>query len=95
MGKSYKEIAVEVADLVETKQAQYGNAFGKSEEILRVLYPNGVSPENYTSLLTVTRILDKLFRVATQDASDTEDPWRDICGYALLSLKNKERGRNG
>jgi hypothetical protein len=88
--KSLEEIAREVALLVEDKQAQYGDAFGKSEQILKVLYPNGVKPEDYQNLLTITRIVDKLFRLATNNGNDREDPWRDICGYSLLSLRSKE-----
>jgi hypothetical protein len=87
--KSLEEIAREVALLVEDKQAQYGDAFGKSEQILKVLYPDGVKPEDYQNLLTITRIVDKLFRLATNNGNDREDPWRDICGYSLLSLRSK------
>jgi len=91
MEKSLEEIAVSLARLVEDKQAQYGDAFGKSEEILKVLYPNGVKVEDYRNLLTLTRIVDKLFRIATNNGNDKEDPWRDICGYSLLSLRNDKK----
>lgn len=91
MEKSLEEIAVSLARLVEDKQAQYGDAFGKSEEILKVLYPNGVKVEEYRNLLTLTRIVDKLFRIATNNGNDKEDPWRDICGYSLLSLRNDKK----
>ena len=85
-----EEIAKSVANLVEDKQQQYGDAFGKSEQILKVLYPNGVHPDDYRNLLTITRIVDKLFRLATNNGNDKEDPWRDICGYSLLSLRRND-----
>jgi hypothetical protein len=36
--------------------------------------------------LAVTRVLDKLFRLATDPTYGSESPWRDIAGYALLRL---------
>jgi hypothetical protein len=89
--RSLEEIAREVALLVEDKQRQYGNSFGKSARILEVLYPEGVKVEDYQNLLTLTRILDKLFRIATNNGNDKEDPWRDICGYSLLALQKSDK----
>jgi hypothetical protein len=48
-------------------------------------------------LLTVVRILDKLFRIANSKDAFNEDPWFDIAGYAILKyvegleLKKKEK----
>jgi hypothetical protein len=82
----YAAAALEVAELVARKQEAYGDAFTRSGEVLKILYPNGVSVDNYQELLTVTRILDKLFRISTNNDSFNEDPWRDILGYALLAV---------
>jgi len=78
--------AIEVATLVEEKQKAYGDSFGKSGECLRQMYPNGIKPEQYDDLLTIARILDKLFRIANDKDAFEEDPWRDILGYSLLSM---------
>lgn len=82
----YAAAALEVAELVARKQEAYGDAFTRSGEVLKILYPNGVSVDNYQELLTVTRILDKLFRISTNNDSFNEDPWKDILGYALLAV---------
>ena len=82
----YAAAALEVAELVARKQEAYGDAFTRSGEVLKILYPDGVSVDNYQELLTVTRILDKLFRISTNNDSFNEDPWRDILGYALLAV---------
>ena len=82
---SYKDIADNVAKLVEEKQEAYGNSFGKSCSVLEVLYPDGVKPADYPDLLTVVRVLDKLFRVATNKDAFGESPWKDIMGYSLLA----------
>ena len=84
--KSLKEISLELGSLVEEKNAAYGSAFSESSKILKILYPNGVSPEQYTDLLLTTRILDKLFRIATNKEAFNEEPWKDIAGYGLLGI---------
>jgi hypothetical protein len=77
--------------LVEKKQQAYGDSFGKSGAVLRILYPNGVPPEQLDDALTIVRILDKIFRVATDRDALGESPYRDIVGYGLLALARIEK----
>ena len=84
--KDYIRIATELGKLVKEKQEAYGDSFSKSEQIIKILYPSGVRPENYRDILTITRIIDKLFRIATRKNAFGESPYRDIAGYALLGL---------
>jgi len=88
--KDYAELGKEIGELVTEKQAAYGDAFGRAGEVLRILYPGGVSPDGYRDLLTVTRVLDKLFRIATDRDALGESPWRDVAGYALLATMATE-----
>lgn len=88
----YHLTAAEVASLVEQKQAAYGDAFGRAGDVLRILYPNGIKPEQYDDLLAVTRVIDKLFRIATRKDAFGESPWRDINGYSLLCVVRDEKG---
>jgi hypothetical protein len=83
----YIAIATEVGKLVTNKQGWYGNSFGHSPEILRILYPNGVSVDQYENFLYVVRMMDKIFRVANGD-NGNESAFFDICGYALLAIGN-------
>lgn len=89
--KTYSEIGADVGALVERKQAAYGDSFGKSGEVMRILYPAGIPPEKLDDALTVVRVLDKLFRIATDRDALGESPWRDVAGYALLSVARIER----
>lgn len=82
----YHEAGMEVGDLVEKKQAAYGDAFGKAGSVLRILYPNGIAPEQMDDALTVVRVVDKLFRISTDRDALGESPWQDIAGYALLAV---------
>ncbi len=89
---TYQSVALEVAAIVEKKQAAYGDAFSKSGEVMRILYPQGIPPEKMGDALTVVRVLDKLFRISTDRDALGESPWRDIAGYALLSVVRTESG---
>lgn len=84
--KSLKQLSLELGSLLEEKNKAYGSAFSKSSEILKILYPDGIQPEQYTDLLLTTRILDKLFRIANDKSAFNEEPWKDIAGYGLLGL---------
>lgn len=87
---SYEEIGREIGKLVELKQSQYGDSFGTAPKILALLYPEGIRPEQYIDLLAVVRVLDKLKRIATRHPTDTESPWKDIAGYAVLMMVAQE-----
>jgi len=82
----YREIGSKIGAIVEQKQEAYGDAFSKAHLILEILYPSGVKPEQYTELLTIVRVIDKLFRIATDNDKTGESPWSDICGYSILSI---------
>ena len=89
--KSFSQIGAEIGELVAEKQKAYGDSFGKAGGILHILYPNGVTPEQYTDMLCVVRIVDKLFRIATAKDALGESPYSDICGYALLGAEKDRR----
>lgn len=89
--KNLKEISNELGSLLEEKNRSYGSAFSKSSEVLKILYPNGIQPDQYTDLLLTTRILDKLFRIATDKSAFNEEPWKDIAGYGLLGVFKEQK----
>lgn len=91
--KTFVELGNEIGELLLKKNTAYGNSFEKAEDILKVLFPDGVPLEKYQDFLTVTRIIDKLFRIATDKNAFSEDPWRDIAGYAILSLWSQQPAR--
>jgi len=86
-----QDTAKEIADLVEKKAEAYGDSFGKAGQVLKILYPIGISPDQMGDALTITRVLDKLFRISTANDPLGEDPWEDIAGYALLAVVNNKK----
>lgn len=87
---AYAEIGQSIGALVEEKQKAYGDSFGKSGDVMRILYPDGIPPSKLDDALTVVRVLDKLFRIATDRDALGESPWRDVAGYSILSVKRLE-----
>lgn len=91
---TFEQIADDIASLVTEKQAAYGDSFGRAGEILKLLYPNGIHPDQYTDALALVRVIDKLFRIATDKDAFGESPWKDIVGYGLLGVRNDMVNKN-
>jgi hypothetical protein len=89
----YHKLALKVSKTVCDKQAAYGDSFGKSGAVMKILYPDGIRPDQYDDALCVVRIIDKLFRIATSKDAFGESPYADICGYSLLGAANAENQR--
>jgi hypothetical protein len=89
--KDYKKIGLDIGELVQEKNEAYGDSFGQACKILEVLYPEGIKPEQYRDALAITRVIDKLFRLANKKEAFGESPWRDICGYSMLGIANDEK----
>ena len=90
MSKNYESIGTQIGKLVQEKNEAYGDSFGQACKILEVLYPDGINPAQYRDALAITRVIDKLFRLANKKDAFGESPWRDICGYAILGVANDE-----
>jgi len=85
----YEAVGAEIGRLVDRKQKAYGRSFDRTGEILRILYPTGISPERYDDLAAMIRIIDKFFRIARHHNDPmNENPWTDVAGYGLL--KNRD-----
>ncbi len=85
----YEQIALEIGKLVDKKNQAYGDAFNKSDEFLKLLYPNGVSLEQYSDMLAIVRVFDKLMRIATAKDALGENPWKDLAGYGILKSEKE------
>jgi hypothetical protein len=87
----FADLGAEIGRLVEEKQRAYGDSYGRSGAVMRILYPDGIRPEQMDDALAVVRVLDKLFRIATDRDALGESPWRDIAGYGLLGARRSGR----
>lgn len=89
--KKLSEYAKEIGELVEQKDKAYGNAFDKAGDFLKILYPNGITPDKYADMLCLVRIFDKQMRIATSKNAFSENPFFDITGYGLLGCRMSEK----
>lgn len=89
--RTYEELGQEIGKLVDEKNQAYGDSFAKSGEFLKLLYPDGIKPEQYIDALALVRIFDKQKRIATHKNAFGESPWRDLTGYGLLGEMNSIR----
>jgi hypothetical protein len=83
---SLKSLARDLGELCESKRRAYGDSVGKSAEILRILYPHGLAPDQYLDAITTARIIDKLSRKAQGADPHGESPYIDVAGHALVAL---------
>lgn len=88
---TYEALGQVIGKTTDSKQAAYGDSFGRSGGLLRILYPDGIKPDQYDDALAVIRIIDKLFRIATDRDALGESPYRDIAGYGLLGAARSDR----
>lgn len=84
------EMAAEIGRLVVQKQQAYGDSFGQAGQVMRILYPEGIVVDKLDDALAVIRVIDKLFRIATDRDALGEDPWKDVAGYGLLGSVRRE-----
>lgn len=80
----YESIGTKIGQLVDEKNKAYGDSFNKCSEFLELLYPMGVDTEQYSDMLAIVRVFDKLMRIATDKDALGENPWSDIGGYSIL-----------
>ena len=90
-GKNFVEIGQKIGKLVQEKNAAYGDSFSDCGKFLTLLYPDGVHPEQYTDMLCIVRMFDKMKRIATDKDWGNEDPWNDLAGYSILGIEKEER----
>ena len=88
MKDKFAKIGLEVGELVDRKNSAYGNSFAKSAAFFTLLYPEGIKPAQYTNVLLLARIFDKIVRITNDPYALDEDAFRDIAGYGLLGLLN-------
>jgi len=90
----FQNTALEMGTLVTQKNAAYGDAVVKTAKILAILYDNGIQVHQYPDISTMTRVIDKLCRIATDNDPFGEDPWGDINGYSLIRMVHRKKEKS-
>lgn len=92
---AYHKKALEIADLVVKKQKAYGRSFHRAGQILAILYPEGIRPDQMHDVSVMVRMIDKFSRIATHPDAFGEDPREDVLGYALLWAERNRENKHG
>jgi hypothetical protein len=81
----YEAIGAKVGKVVFEKNIKYGDSFHKCGDFFRIIYPNGIRPEQYDDMLYLARDFDKSMRIANGSQGE-ENPVMDKIGYGILML---------
>lgn len=97
----FKEKGMKLGEIIDTKQAAYGDSVSKSSELMKI-YLQDYKQEDGTykineklldHILLQVRIIDKQNRIFSNPEADLmdESPYTDISGYGLLGerMQNK------
>lgn len=71
---SIHETGLAITSLVEEKNSAYGSAVNKTADILKILYPDGISIKDYHDALLVVRVLDKICRIGNSKIRGETSP---------------------
>jgi hypothetical protein len=53
--RDFVKTAEAIGRLVEKKNNAYGDSFAKTGDVMRIFYPNGISPDQYDDALGIVR----------------------------------------
>jgi hypothetical protein len=91
MHKRIERMGLGITALCVEKNKAYGSSFEKTGDFLRLLYPDGLRPEQYGDALLLVRVFDKQMRIATRKDAFGESPFSDIAGYGILGAAKDDR----
>jgi hypothetical protein len=79
----FKEKALEVAEMLERKSEEYDAPYDSDNEFLKIMYPDGVPPNQYSNMVLCLRLYDTLKKLTkTGDTKYIEY----IAGYGILAM---------
>lgn len=78
-------LTADIEEMVERKNASYGNSIGKSSDLLRTLCPDGIPVTIFHRAHVLIRVLDKVSRLFSPNINYLQamDAWNDIQGYCV------------
>ena len=90
----YSGVCDLLSGVLDEKNRMYGDAHVKVAKILMILFPDGISVEQYSTISILIRALDKIARIAADRDALLESAWMDLAGYAVLGWIRDENMRS-
>lgn len=81
----HEQLGAKIGALVDSKNAQYGEAWKRAADFIRLLWGDTISVDQYRDVLLLVRMFDKMCRISQ---GHMDDSYEDIAGYALLGANN-------
>ena len=83
-------IGAQVGKVVFEKNMKYGDSFHLCGDFFRLIFPNGIRPDQYDNMLYLARDFDKTMRIANGSQGE-ENPVMDKVGYGILMLGKDDK----
>jgi len=90
--KIFFELGEKLGYTTAVKNDSYGDAFLQIVKIFEILYPDGISVEQYKNATLLVRVLDKICRISNGNANVfDEDAFLDLGGYSLIGMVDNKK----
>lgn len=89
----WAKLGESIGAMVGAKNEAYGDAIvNGTVKILEVLFPNGISPEQYSDLPLMVVMINKMLRISRGDKNAFEEsPYKDLAGYSLIGYEKESQ----
>jgi len=86
-----KDFFQKLEDVFNKKSEEYGDTDLKVGKMMDILYPEGITLEQYGDFLFSLKILEKISRLSSKNISEEAktDLMQDLAGYGILGTYNK------
>ena len=86
-----KDFFQKIEDVFNKKSEEYGDTDLKVGKMMDILYPEGITLEQYGDFLFSLKILEKISRLSSKNISEEAktDLIQDLAGYGIRGTHNK------
>lgn len=88
----HANLGIEIGSIVDVKNEQYGQAWKRSAEFIRLLWGDNITADQYPNVLLLVRMFDKMCRISQ---GHLDDSFEDIAGYALIGAQHARTLQKG
>jgi len=88
-GHIYERIGDDVKRIVQRLEDHHGHSLGQTKEVLKLIYPRGIAPDQFGDAVQMVRVLDELFVIGNMEGvhdSERADMWKELIAKVFTSL---------
>jgi hypothetical protein len=89
----YEEIGSFIGSMVDRGNIAGSGTFHETAQVVHVLYPQRINPEQYDDLLAIIRMIDSMFMISREKKSSGKTPYyMDIVCHAIRKCQDLNVG---